>query len=135
MKKKIMNLRVKIKNIIKIENVTSSLKDLMKAVDKGSDLFHLSFFVNNFRIAFPNFAQKVKTDYGEVYTQQDAEEFMSTLLTTLNEKIPKQNNSELLDLFRGKFEITLKNSEDSEEAQQTKYENFNKIDCHIDKGK
>jgi len=91
------------------------------------------FFVSNFRLGYPNFAQKVKTEYGESYTQQDAEEFMSTLLTAINGKIPKQNDTEIFDLFRGSFEITLKNTETNEEKPQIKIENFNKLDCHIDK--
>jgi len=115
------------------ENVTGSLKDLMNSIDKTYEANNPVFFVSNFRLGYPNFAQKIKNEHGEFYTQQDAEEFMSTLLTAINGKIPKQNEKEVMDLFVGKFEITLKNTESIDEIQQVKSESYHKLDCHIDK--
>jgi len=108
------------------ENITGSLKDLMTNLDKTIDSYTPIHFVTNFRIGYPSFAQKVKTEIGEAYTQQDAEEFLSTLIKSINSKLKKDGN-DVFDLFQGSFEITLKNSENEKEEAQIKQESFFKI--------
>lgn len=99
-------------------------------------------FVNQLRTLFPQFDQRGE---GGVHVQQDAEECLSTILSTLNQKIPKlatpeeaekimnvnNDNSIIKQLFGIQVESKFENQETKDEPVTTKTETLLKLSCHI----
>jgi len=70
---------------------------------------------------------------GDVHAQQDADEFLTSLLNTLAQRLGGSSSSSentIGKLFRGKLETTLQCTE-AEEPVTTSTEDFQKLSCHI----
>lgn len=97
-------------------------------MDKQNTPFTPYSFVDGIRKAFPRFNQTVKTEMGlDIHAQQDADEFLNTLLSTLSSKVSDVNT-----LFQGEYQVTFQCTEGNEQPSQLK-ETFNKLSCHIEK--
>jgi ubiquitin carboxyl-terminal hydrolase 14 len=101
-------------------------RDLFTSLEKQNTPYTPFSFVESFRKAYPNFNQMVKSERGDIQAQQDADEFLNSLLSTLRSK-----SKEIDSLFKGEFEITFNLTEGKEEPTVVK-ETFHKISCHID---
>jgi len=116
------------------ESITASLRDLLKDMDKSnSDGVRPFQFLNAFRRAYPQFDEKTSTPMGDVHAQQDADEFLTSLLNTLAQRLGGSSSSSentIGKLFRGKLETTLQCTE-AEEPVTTSTEDFQKLSCHI----
>ncbi|EEY57712.1 ubiquitin carboxyl-terminal hydrolase, putative [Phytophthora infestans T30-4] len=66
-------------------NFTSALKDMYGQLDGSLDSITPSMFVSVLRRAYPQFAQQAPRSGG--YMQQDSEEFLSTLFSTLQQTL------------------------------------------------
>jgi len=113
------------------EKITGNLKNLFQALDKPtSTAFTPAAFVNSFRTAYPRFSQTENSPVTgqQVYLQQDADEFLNTLLQLLSTKF---SSNKLVDnLFRGEFETTFQNIEAKEEHSVIT-EGFLKLPCQV----
>jgi len=54
---------------------------------------------------FPQFAEKTKTALGDVYSQQDSDEFLNNLLMTVGSRVEDQLPNSVANLFRGDFDV------------------------------
>lgn len=122
------------------DDLTGSLRDLFKQMSETEGGVPPIMFLNAFRTAYPQFAQKAKN--GQGYAQQDAEEAWSQIVTQLrqNLKLTNANEAESSDeafvdkYMAGTFASTLSPPEavgDKEEAVEST-EPFLKLDCHIE---
>lgn len=66
-------------------DVTKSLRDLYKQMSETQDGFPPYAFLQTFRAAFPQFAERART--GQGFAQQDAEEAWSQILSQLRSKL------------------------------------------------
>ncbi|KAI9809102.1 MAG: hypothetical protein M1825_002391 [Sarcosagium campestre] len=128
-------------------DLTASLRDLYQQMSDTQDGFPPLMFLNAFRTAFPQFAQKSKSNNG--YAQQDAEEAWSQILSQLRQKLKVRGESGAEDTssqgasdvsfvdkyLAGTFSTSLECDETAaKEAgeEATKSEDvFLKLDCHI----
>ena len=110
----------------KDKKVTLELSKVFNSLDTSYKTVAPYSFVFAFRQAFPRFNQSQQTQMGMVFSQQDSDEFLNTLL----QSISKPLNNLTKSLFKGKYEITLKCSE-SDEKPTTFSEDFQKLTCHI----
>jgi ubiquitin carboxyl-terminal hydrolase 14 len=115
------------------QSITASFRDTMRDLDnKSIDSVTPTAFLSAFRRAFPQFAEKAQQSevMGDVYAQQDADEFLTKLLGTVGQKLQVENKSLTERLFAGEYEVTLKNTEAQEEPT-VDTEKFEKLSCHI----
>jgi len=61
--------------------------------------------LNAFRSAYPQFAEKERTELGEFYSQQDADEFITNLLGSLENILKQSDRNVVKDLFEGEFDV------------------------------
>lgn len=110
------------------ENIVIKTRDLFTNLEKQNTPYTPYSFVDGFRKAYPRFNQTVKTEMGlDLHAQQDADEFLNTLLTALSTKV-----SEISSLFSGEYQVTFQCTQGNEEPTTMK-ENFQKFSCHIEK--
>eukprot|EP00005_Dracoamoeba_jomungandri_P002987 CAMPEP_0174257598 /NCGR_PEP_ID=MMETSP0439-20130205/6713_1 /TAXON_ID=0 /ORGANISM="Stereomyxa ramosa, Strain Chinc5" /LENGTH=453 /DNA_ID=CAMNT_0015340757 /DNA_START=149 /DNA_END=1510 /DNA_ORIENTATION=- len=120
-------------------NITVIMKELFGLMDSSNQEITPLMFVQLFRSAFPQFAQR--TERG--YAQQDADECCNTLLRSLGQKLPplpgvksdgtvvSSTASNLIaQLFSGEMAVTQKCTE-ADEPEQLTVEPFTKLSCHI----
>lgn len=135
------------------DSVVFSMRDLVAELDRSNSAQEVTplKFVSVFRRAFPMFAQR--TENGQGFQQQDAEECFSTLVTTLSQRMklsvgPEPSNigsgavpllprMEALKrnigdmLFGIEMESTYTNTETEAEPAYTAREKSHKVACHI----
>lgn len=118
-------------------DLTGSLGELYKQMSETQEGFPPIMFLNALRQTFPQFAQK--NDHGQ-YSQQDAEEAWSQILTQLRQKLKSGGTSgdSFIDKYMaGKFEASLECDEpaakEAGEVATESSDTFLKLDCHIDK--
>ena len=78
------------------QSITASFRDTLRDLDnKSIDSVTPNAFLAAFRRAFPQFAEKVQQSevMGDVYAQQDADEFLTKLLGTVGQKLQVENKS------------------------------------------
>ncbi|KAI9811395.1 MAG: deubiquitinating enzyme [Phylliscum demangeonii] len=125
-------------------DLTASLRELYRQMSDTQEGFPPLMFLNALRTAFPQFAQKSKTNNG--YAQQDAEEAWSQILSQLRQKLMIKNaadpstssNQEISFIdkyFAGQFDTVtecddVQAKEAGEEAVKAE-EAFLKLNCHI----
>lgn len=116
-------------------NLTGSLRDLYKSMDKTSESFPPSMFLNALRNVYPQFAQQSRSGMG--YAQQDAEECWSQIIYTLRQNLKfsgesSQNVESALDTFMsGRMKTVMTCAETDAEPSQETQESFIKLNCHI----
>ncbi|KAL0484266.1 26S proteasome subunit Usp14 [Acrasis kona] len=121
------------------QKITASLRDTFKDLDdNGKNSVTPDRFLQAFRSAYPQFAEKSRTEFGEIYAQQDADEFISKLLFSIGPKLQvtessssDQKKSITDKLFSGQFQVSIKNTESAEEPIKTEQEGFHKLSCYI----
>mmetsp|Transcript_7946 Transcript_7946/g.11789 ORF Transcript_7946/g.11789 Transcript_7946/m.11789 type:complete len:399 (+) Transcript_7946:31-1227(+) len=114
------------------EKLTASLRDLFKQFETSNGHpITPAQFVQSVRSSFPEFATTDQTPVGNVYQQQDADEFMAKLKQSLNNELRKVDNS-VADVFQGTYNVTLQNNEVEGEVKETK-EQFYALKCFIKK--
>jgi ubiquitin carboxyl-terminal hydrolase 14 len=122
------------------DDLTGSLRDLFKQMSETQEGIPPIMFLNAFRTAYPQFAQKARN--GQGYAQQDAEEAWSQIITQLRQNLKITNDNEsgssdqaFVDKYMaGTFVSSLNPPEevaDREEAVEST-EPFLKLDCHIE---
>jgi len=120
-------------------DLTNQLRDLYKDMSETQEGMPPFTFLNAFRTAYPQFAERAK--HGRGFAQQDAEEAWSQIITQLNQRlrIPDKDGKEtswIEKYMAGEFVSTLECDEEAareagEEAKVIK-EPFLKLNCHID---
>jgi ubiquitin carboxyl-terminal hydrolase 14 len=106
-------------------DLTASLRDLYKDMNRTTEAFPPLAFLNALRQSFPQFQER--GDDGQ-FKQQDAEEAWSGILQSLRNNLGPFVDS----YFGGKFETELK-CDETDEPAQTGVEEFSKLNCHINK--
>ncbi|CAO3611294.1 unnamed protein product [Cunninghamella blakesleeana] len=112
-------------------NLTASLRDLFKDLNKTGEGFPPLVFWRMLRQAFPQFSQ---TGQGGVPMQQDAEECWSEIVSVLRSKLPEDesvNKNFVNQYMTGQMRTELKCVEAPEEEKQITSEPFSKLGCHI----
>lgn len=117
-------------------DLTSALRDLYKQMGQTTEGFPPMMFLGALRTAFPQFAQKAKNGQ---YSQQDAEECYSQILSQLRQKLKIQSTDgssgdvSFVDKYlSGQMVSTLKCNEDSlDEPPVETTESFVNLKCHI----
>lgn len=122
------------------DDLTGSLRDLFKQMSETQEGFPPIMFLNAFRAAYPQFAQKARN--GQGYAQQDAEEAWSQIIFQLrqNLKITNGDNSQQSDqafvdkYMAGNFVSQLSPPEEAADKEEVveSTEPFLKLDCHIE---
>jgi ubiquitin carboxyl-terminal hydrolase 14 len=122
------------------DDLTGSLRDLFKQMSETQEGVPPIMFLNAFRTAYPQFAQKAKS--GQGYAQQDAEEAWSQIITQLRQNLKITNESEskssdqaFVDKYMaGTFVSSLNPPEEVADREQPveSTEPFLKLDCHIE---
>lgn len=102
--------------------LVTSLKGIFTAMNKKQQDVNPTFFLMQFRSAFPQFAEQ---DRG-FYKQQDAEEAYSQLLTVLSSSLGIE------DYLRVEFKTKTKCLAAPEEPEKVGHDSAFKLDCHID---
>jgi ubiquitin carboxyl-terminal hydrolase 14 len=115
-------------------DMTSQLRNLLNEMADTQQGFNPMVFLNAFRQAYPQFAQKDKTGRG--YAQQDAEEAWTQILQQVkqNSKGPDGKPGFVDRFLTGSMHTSLAPSADaadSEPAVDTE-ETFDKLRCNID---
>ncbi|KAI9292545.1 cysteine proteinase [Neoconidiobolus thromboides FSU 785] len=112
-------------------NMVNSLKGLFKELKNSGSVYPPFIFLQSLRQAFPKFSQQEGRGN---YSQQDAEECWSSILTSLQNKLNDTNgNSFVSNYFGGKFKTKMSSEEAPEEEATIGEETFFKLDCHITK--
>ncbi|KAK8813111.1 hypothetical protein WA158_002703 [Blastocystis sp. Blastoise] len=127
------------------EKLLFELGELFKKMKKSETALYPSNFVKEVRMS-PKFNEMTRTDYARIYKQQDADEFLSYLLSACqsvfrknvtveqNENTNKQLETDSIidDLFD--YTVTCKyECMETDEVQYTE-EHLNKLYCNIDGG-
>ena len=118
----------------KNEMIAYFYRDLMQKMNTSGVYLTPTAFVTRFRDTFPMFAETNNDEGINYYLQQDAEEFMNTLLNSLAQTNPDLKGK-ITELFGVEFETTFKNMQIPEEATITSKESFLKLSCHIESTK
>ncbi|KAK4452784.1 putative ubiquitin carboxyl-terminal hydrolase [Podospora aff. communis PSN243] len=120
-------------------DLTNHLRDLYKQMSETQEGMPPFAFLNAFRTAYPQFAERAKNGRG--FAQQDAEEAWSQIITQLNQRlrVPASDGQEaswIEKYMAGEFVSTLECDEEAarEAGEQPKItkEPFLKLNCHID---
>lgn len=117
--------------------VVISLKELFKFLEKSESSVPPILLLKSFRETFPQFLQK---DNLGNFSQQDAEECWVQLLWCLGQNLSvlKQENdtkSFVEEYMTGEIESTWKCKEAPEEPETITRDTFDRLPCHISKGK
>lgn len=127
-------------------DLTASLRDLYKQMSETQEGFPPLMFLNAFRAAYPQFAERSRDGRG--YAQQDAEEAWSQIVSTLRGKLKPEGqgsssggpnvsqNSFVDEYLGGRFErheeCNDPEAKDAgEDLQKKGDETFFKLDCHV----
>lgn len=127
-------------------DLTASLRDLYKQMSETQEGFPPLMFLNAFRTAYPQFAERSRDGRG--YAQQDAEEAWSQIVSTLRGKLkpegqgsssggPNATQNTFVDEYLGgKFERheecnDPEAKESGEGTQKKEDETFFKLNCHV----
>ena len=128
-------------------DLTASLRDLYRQMSETQEGFPPILFLNAFRSAFPQFAERSRDGRG--YAQQDAEEAWSQIITTLRGKLKKEPQQEsgssseagsakafVDEYLGGKFEREEKcNDQEAldagEKTEKKPDEVFFRLNCHV----
>uniref|UniRef100_A0A7S2TWC1 Ubiquitin carboxyl-terminal hydrolase n=1 Tax=Lotharella oceanica TaxID=641309 RepID=A0A7S2TWC1_9EUKA len=110
--------------------------DMFNRLDKATEPFTPMAFVNIFRTAFPQFAQRGKSG---MYMQQDADECLMTFMRVAGSQLspkygldPNSKENVVKQLFGFKISRTLKCAEEGDDEVKTKEDSLDKLTCHID---
>lgn len=114
-------------------DLTSSLRDLYEQMDESTEEFAPIVFLNALRKVFPQFAEKGRDGR---YSQQDAEECYSQIITQLRTKLKISNadeNTTFIDKYlAGKLVTTMTCDEEvPDEVPIETAETFVNMKCHI----
>ena len=123
-------------------DLAASLRDLFKQMSETQDGIPPLMFLNALRTAYPQFAQRDRTNGG--YSQQDAEEAWSQILIELRNKLMIDDGTEsgnqisfVEKYLAGQFDSTIGCDESAAKEvgeEPTKSSDvFFKLDCHIGK--
>ncbi|CCG81850.1 Ubiquitin carboxyl-terminal hydrolase [Taphrina deformans PYCC 5710] len=116
-------------------NLTGSLRDLYKSMDKTSESFPPAMFLQALRNVYPQFAQQSRSGMG--FAQQDAEECWSQIIYTLRQNLKASTGSvsgaeSSLDTFMsGRMKTIMTCAESDAEPVVETQEPFVKLNCHI----
>lgn len=124
-------------------DLTSSLRDLYKQMSETQEGFPPLMFLNAFRTAYPQFAERSRDGRG--YAQQDAEEAWSQIITTLRSKLKpgegagaaSQSSKNFIDKYMaGSFArreecLDPEAKEKGEQPSQKPDETFLKLNCYV----
>lgn len=122
--------------------ITVSFRDLVKTMDKTSDVIPPIMFLQVLHSAFPHFAEK--TEQG-VYQQQDANECWTQMVRMMQQRLPAlkddskeqavaeaSSNTSLIDQYFGiDFSTTMKCDEAPDELETTSSERQYQLSCFI----
>src|SRR3989338_151740 len=89
----------------KDKEVTTELKSLYKQLDTRSESINPITFLEAFRKAYPQFAEKERSELGEFYAQQDSDEFITNLLGSLENMLRTNDRNIVKELFEGEFDV------------------------------
>ncbi|KAJ2252981.1 deubiquitinating enzyme [Coemansia sp. D1744] len=114
-------------------NMVESLKGLFKQLNESGEGVPPFVFLQFLRQAYPRFAEQDSQHGG--YRQQDADEFWSEMLTTLDQVLGKDGSvSTVVDKhMSGRMVTTWKCDEAPDEEPTERQEPFRKLNCIIDK--
>ena len=124
-------------------DLTASLRDLYKQMSETQEGFPPLMFLNAFRTAYPQFAERSRDGRG--YAQQDAEEAWSQIITTLRNKLkPSESQGEssaaaknfIDNYMAGSFARTEECTDSAakeagEQPQKKPAEAFLKLNCYV----
>lgn len=114
----------------KDKEVTTELKSLYKQLDTRSESINPITFLEAFRKAYPQFAEKERSELGEFYAQQDSDEFITNLLGSLENMLRTNDRNIVKELFEGEFDVKLQCTECEEQPTISK-EAWKKLSCFI----
>jgi len=114
--------------------ITSNMGTLFNIMDGSTEAVTPVAFTNAFRTAFPQFAQRDEKGH---YMQQDADECLVQLMTSMGQKLKKvpekSKESNAIDyIFGGQMSSTLQCLETEAEPVRRQEEKFDKLRCFID---
>jgi len=116
--------------------ITSNIGTLFNIMDGSSEAVTPLAFTNAFRTAFPQFAQRDEKGH---YMQQDADECLVQLMTSMGQKLKqipsteKAKESNAIDyIFGGQMSSTLQCLVTDAEPVRREVEKFEKLRCFID---
>jgi ubiquitin carboxyl-terminal hydrolase 14 len=112
------------------EAITGSLRDLLGNMDNARSASTPTTFLTAFRRAYPRFDEKTSTPMGDIHSQQDADEFLGELLSTLSQRLKDTDSDKIAQLFEIEIEEKLTCTE-AEEEPNVKVEHAKKLSCHI----
>lgn len=126
-------------------DLTANLRDLYKQMSQTQDGFPPIMFLSALRSVFPQFAEMSQSGHG--YSQQDAEEAWSQIVSTIRQKVLIKESSggessaapkgiSFVDKYMaGRFQSTLEIDEpgarEAGEEVITSEDEFLKLNCHI----
>lgn len=127
-------------------DVAASLRDLYKQMGETQEGFPPLMFLNAFRGAYPQFAERTRD--GRTYAQQDAEEAWSQIISSLRQKLKHEDGaaegqsgaskeSTFVDSYMGgKFEKFEEPTDPAavsagEKKRKLGDETFYKLNCHV----
>lgn len=114
--------------------IASGLKEVYESLDSQRSAVTPGAFIRAIRQAYPQFAETETTPLGPVHQQQDADEFIGSLMTSISNQLDANEKTRgLIDrLFRGEFQVKMELAEPgaTEEPSMTK-ETFTKLSCFI----
>ncbi|KAJ1858855.1 deubiquitinating enzyme [Coemansia sp. RSA 1853] len=114
-------------------NMVESMKSLFKQLNESGEGVPPFVFLQFLRQAYPRFAEQDSQHGG--YRQQDADEFWSEMLTTLDQVLGKDGSvSTVVEKhMSGRMVTTWKCDEAPDEEPTVRQEPFRKLNCLIDK--
>lgn len=113
-------------------DIPGELSKLWQEMDKSVNAPAPGNFLTAFRKAYPQFAEMAQSSTGmQAYAQQDADEFMNSLLTSIGQKVDTPSNPIVAKLFKGEYNVKFQNTEGDEPAQEQS-ETFNKLSAYIE---
>ncbi|KAJ2714901.1 deubiquitinating enzyme [Coemansia spiralis] len=116
------------------QGLAAALRRLFDELGESGEGVPPFVFLQLLRQVFPKFGERDPETGGN--RQQDAEEFWTEMLTTLDQVLKGGNadQSVVEQRMSGSIVTTLSTAEAPEEPATVRHEAFRKINCHIDKG-
>jgi ubiquitin carboxyl-terminal hydrolase 14 len=110
------------------QQTTAALKVLNAQMNGTPETVAPNFFVQLFRQNYPQFAQQGE---GGAFSQQDAEEAWTQILSAVAQTLTKDDTNTVEQLFAGELTVDMKCAEKDDEPAETRVERFRSLKCHI----
>ena len=109
--------------------LTKALAQLLIQLDNSITAINPLIFTSTLRAVYPQFDQRDSSGH---YAQQDADECISQILTSISKSYKNETkNNPIHELFTGQYQVSLKNTENEVEDIKITTETFMKLQCFI----